>query len=94
MVTTVASGSIAASDCTHRWQIETPNGPHSHGTCHQCGAEGEFRNSEPEDNKRLNNSDLFAHRRATTSEQQPRNEDRDLDVALRSMYQGGSTRRV
>ena len=34
-------------DCSHRWMIESPNGPTSMGRCMDCGAEGEFKNSVP-----------------------------------------------
>ncbi len=31
--------------CVHTWSIEPPNGPTSLGTCADCGATKEFRNS-------------------------------------------------
>ena len=31
--------------CVHFWQIESPNGPISAGTCKLCGEMREFRNS-------------------------------------------------
>ena len=31
--------------CVHSWSIEPPNGPTSLGTCVDCGATKEFRNS-------------------------------------------------
>ncbi len=31
--------------CIHTWSIEPPNGPTSLGTCGDCGATKEFRNS-------------------------------------------------
>lgn len=37
----------AAQACSHRWMIESPNGPTSMGTCMICGAKGEFKNSIP-----------------------------------------------
>ena len=37
----------AIEDCSHRWMIESPNGPTSMGKCMDCGAEGEFKNSVP-----------------------------------------------
>lgn len=35
------------SDCAHFWNIESPNGPTSIGSCKVCGAIREFRNSIP-----------------------------------------------
>lgn len=37
----------ATQACSHRWMIESPNGPTSMGTCMNCGAKGEFKNSIP-----------------------------------------------
>ena len=31
--------------CVHHWQIDSPNGPVSPGTCKRCGEMREFRNS-------------------------------------------------
>jgi hypothetical protein len=36
---------MAVSACAHWWQIETPNGETSSGTCKHCGAERSFANS-------------------------------------------------
>ena len=36
---------IDMADCTHRWVIDTPNGPTSMGTCKNCGAGREFQNA-------------------------------------------------
>lgn len=36
-----------AKPCSHRWMIESPNGPTSMGKCMKCGAKGEFKNSIP-----------------------------------------------
>ncbi len=38
---------VANENCSHRWMIESPNGPTSMGKCMVCGAEGEFKNSVP-----------------------------------------------
>lgn len=35
------------SDCAHHWNIESPSGPTSIGTCKVCGETREFRNSIP-----------------------------------------------
>jgi hypothetical protein len=36
---------MAVSACAHWWQIETPNGETSAGTCKRCGAQRTFANS-------------------------------------------------
>ena len=36
-----------AQACSHRWMIESPNGPTSRGKCMDCGAQGVFKNSIP-----------------------------------------------
>ena len=33
--------------CSHRWKIDSPNGPTSKGVCLVCGATEEFKNSMP-----------------------------------------------
>ena len=40
-----ASAEMAASDCAHWWQIESPNGETSEGVCKHCGASRSFSNS-------------------------------------------------
>ncbi|MBI4305503.1 MAG: hypothetical protein HY678_04210 [Chloroflexi bacterium] len=37
----------APPGCQHHWQIASPNGPTSIGTCKLCGEQREFRNSIP-----------------------------------------------
>ncbi|MBI2965522.1 MAG: hypothetical protein HYY34_04880 [Chloroflexi bacterium] len=37
----------AKAACPHHWQIPSPNGPTSLGTCKTCGETREFRNSIP-----------------------------------------------
>lgn len=37
----------APPGCQHHWQIASPNGPTSIGTCKLCGEQKEFRNSIP-----------------------------------------------
>ncbi|GEM_PF-2420346 len=38
---------LVEDECTHRWMIESPNGPTSMGRCLVCGSESEFKNSMP-----------------------------------------------
>ena len=38
---------LVDDECTHRWMIESPNGPTSSGRCLVCGSESEFKNSMP-----------------------------------------------
>jgi hypothetical protein len=37
----------ASGECVHHWQISSPKGSMSVGTCRLCGAEREFQNAEP-----------------------------------------------
>ena len=46
------------SECKHRWQIESPNGPASPGICRKCGSQREFLNSF-DVGPRENNTDVF-----------------------------------
>lgn len=36
---------VETTECTHHWQIESPNGPMSVGQCKRCGERREFNNS-------------------------------------------------
>ena len=36
---------VETIQCTHHWQIESPNGPVSIGRCKRCGEIREFNNS-------------------------------------------------
>ena len=36
---------VGMAECTHRWVIDSPNGPTSMGTCKLCGADREFQNA-------------------------------------------------
>ena len=85
MVTQAAPERVLAPDCIHFWMIESPNGPQSIGTCRRCGRVDSFDNSHHDD-KRVNNSDIFACRRSSSGERAPLNDDRDWDVEVRSMF--------
>ncbi len=67
MVSAAAPGLVAPNDCTHQWLIDPPNGRESIGHCLRCDSRRTFYNSMPED-KRVNNSDLFANRRGARKE--------------------------
>lgn len=83
MVTAVAQGLLAPSDCTHTWLIDSPDGATSSGHCPRCNSTRDgFYNSIPDD-PRVNNSDIFTGRRGSARE---RWSDDDTDSALRSMY--------
>ena len=83
MVTAVAQGFLAPSECTHTWLIDTPNGATSSGYCPRCNSTRHgFYNSMPEE-PRVNNSDVFSRPRGGSRELW--NEE-DTDGALRSMY--------
>jgi hypothetical protein len=41
----MAGTETLATECEHWWQIESPNGETSQGTCKHCGASRSFSNS-------------------------------------------------
>lgn len=83
MVTAVAQGLLAPSECTHTWLIDSPDGATSTGYCPRCNSTRHgFYNSIPED-RRVNNSDIFTGRRAGARQAWS---DDDADSAVRSMY--------
>ena len=73
MTTNVATLVVPAADCEHHWMIESPNGKQSFGRCTICNGEMLFDNSI-EDEKRVNNSDLF-HPKGGPRVQRTRNND-------------------
>ena len=82
MVTAVAAAPAVSPACVHIWQIDPPNGPSSPARCVRCDSRREFANSIQED-RRVNNSDLFTNRRAS-ARQVWSNE--DGEDAVRSMF--------
>ncbi len=41
---TLIADPVAQPDHMHRWRIEEPNGPTSHGVCKVCGTTKAFKN--------------------------------------------------
>ena len=82
MVTATAASAAGDATCVHEWYIESPNGPISIGRCMRCASVRQFRNSTLED-KRVNNSDLFASRRSGSRSTW---NDAEADHAIQSMY--------
>ncbi len=86
MVTAVVQGFVAPDQCAHQWLIDSPNGRESIGHCPRCNSRKTFYNSMPED-KRVNNSDLFANRRGAAREHWS-DATEDADRELRKMFPG------
>lgn len=83
MVTAVKNPLLETDACVHSWLIEPPNGPSSIGRCLHCPAQREFLNSI-QDDRRVNNSDIFSGRPKAGS-RQLWNDEVELDRAVEMM---------
>ncbi len=82
-MTTAVIDAAPAADCTHHWLIASPNGKVSVGRCLRCRDTREFLNSLEEE-KRLNNNDLYARNYGKSRSSDSRID--DAESALRDMF--------